>query len=286
VRIPRFWHREFVEVVGRGGVRWRLSCWGWSAQSAEEARERAAAKGERIKERWKPGGARQDASWYSLANYLADPPREEVVEEIADEAGSVVGLVTRNAYGALILNTDRMVIVDVDERPKSLWGALTRWLRSCCGWPVARSREDGIVEAIAADRENAYRLYRTAAGWRVLLVSRAVDGVDEAALDLLRRFDVDEYYLKLCRRQKTFRARLTAKPWRCGCPRAPHRFPREEPEAIRAFEAWEAEYSRHAIQYRVCRLIRGNDAPIAPNLAALVRLHDSLSQTTSEFPLA
>lgn len=247
---------------------------------------RAVQKAERVKLRWRPGSQRQDTSWYSAHDYQADPPREELIDEVTDENGTVIGIVTRNAYGSLVLNTDRLLIVDVDDRPESIGTMLLNMLRGWFGAAASKSRDQLVVDAISADPARTYRLYRTAAGWRILLASEAMVGVDDLALDLLRRFDVDHHYLTLCQRQETFRARLTAKPWRCGCQRPPNRFPCEEPDAVAAFEAWEADYARRAVAYRTCHLLAGGDSPIAPQLAPLVHLHDRLTQTDKDLPLA
>lgn len=293
MRVPRFWHREFATVKGRDGKPWRLVCWGWSETNAAEAATRATAKVNRLNSSWQAGASRKERNWYANDTYLADPPREEILDEISDSDGQVIGTITRNAYGAIILNTDRMLIIDVDDKARSSFKGCLRSLVSWflpAAWLTPRkpelTTEEKISATIASAPQHGYRVYRTAAGWRIILVSQAVDGVDATTLEMLKRFESDPFYVALCKKQQTFRARLTAKPWRCGVDRAPNRYPRMTTIDVKAFELWETKYTQRAASHKTCELQSGQNTPIAPELKALIDVHDQWCQIDRDLPLA
>ena len=59
------------------------------------------------------------------------------------------------------------------------------------------------------------RVYKTCAGYRGLVTHATFDPTADATLDLMRQFRCDPQYVTLCKRQESFRARLTPKGWRC-----------------------------------------------------------------------
>ena len=64
--------------------------------------------------------------------------------------------------------------------------------------------------------ELGVRAYLTAAGLRVLVTGADAPPVSPQARALLEELDSDPVYVELCRQHETYRARLTAKPWRAG----------------------------------------------------------------------
>lgn len=281
MEVPRFWARAWATVPARDGHgTWRLLRWGWSAESQADAQARAEAARERSERLW-----RQDQPDFisrSYEEYAARPPREEILEELTDDAGKLMGLVTRNAYGAMILNTDRLLMIDVDGPETPPW-----WQQA---WQKLRGRPGRLSERLdQALRENGperFRVYRTAAGWRLLEVAQPAAGVGPRSLATLQRFPVDPHYLRLCRRQQTFRARLTPKPWRCNSPRPPVGFPRQDGEAVAEFAAWLAHYHQAIAGYRTAELTSGQENPVHADLRLLVELHDRLCGVDRSGPLA
>src|SRR5262249_7835846 len=90
---------------------------------------------------------------------------------------------------------------------------------------------------LARHRDWGMRVYQTRSGLRYLVTHAPFDPGDadtEAAMQFL---GCDPNYMILCRAQKSFRARLTPKPWRCGVRKPPGRFPwqsQSEEQAMRA----------------------------------------------------
>src|ERR1700733_14012144 len=84
---------------------WKVCAFGSSDISIEEAQRRGKERAERV------AAAVVDGRAPGAYEYDERPLREEVVEEIRD-GGGVVAVITRNSYGSLVLNTDRVMFVD------------------------------------------------------------------------------------------------------------------------------------------------------------------------------
>ena len=143
------------------------------------------------------------------------------------------------------------------------------------------------ARALAASRAwrgLAARVYRTAAGFRVLAQTDGLTPGGSRFRALARALDADPRYVALCAKQGCWRARLSPKPERVGCRRPPRetRFPRP-PEADPAFAAWLADYSAACAGHAVCRPLetigRFHETPA-------VRLHDESACRNHSVPLA
>ena len=103
---------------------------------------------------------------------------------------------------------------------------------------------------------------------------------------LLRRGGADSrlrwerpLYLRLCRNQKSFRARLTPKPWRCGHHAPSERWPFLDAKTEKRFELWETEYLRRIREYSVVRLLeRVGSGQIHPEIEPLLAWHDQIGR--------
>jgi hypothetical protein len=245
MHFPRFWAR------GRSGP---ATCWRWSDTSRDDAQHQADARAVELERLFASGKP------FDRYTYGDRPLREEIVHAVGD------AVVTRNLYGALVLNTGRAMFIDIDSEHEShARSALRAW--------AARHAELGV------------RVYRTAAGLRGLVTSHTFDPKSEQALALLRDADSDPLYVMLCKAQSSFRARLTAKPWRCAMRPPPARWPFEDSAGEQRFRAWQAEYERASSRYSACELIEtlgvGGDHP---EVAAIASLHDA--QACGGRPLA
>jgi len=295
VRIARYWTREAGEATGPDGRPVRAVARGWSQESLEAAREVARRTARRLAERLasRSGEARQYA-------YGERPLPEPILREFADgERGAPRAVVTRNSYGALVLNAAALMFVDIDRAEPvgaaaSLAGALSGVLslfgRAGPPAPAAGERPDAVVaevEQVARASGLGARVYKTAAGYRALVTSTRLEPGSGVSEELLRRFGADPLYVRLCRLQESFRARLTPKPWRCGLRPPPVSFPFAGPAEESRFRAWEAEYEAATAGYATCRyLASAGDGRVAPELADLVRYHDEATRADSRLPLA
>jgi len=261
-----FWAR-----AQKNGPDFPVVCWGYSNESQEAALSLAEHKAtEAIKKLTDPG---RDRGGY----YGANPLKERVTEEIVD-GERVIAVVTRNAYGALVLNTANVAFLDIDIARAKHRGPLVSLWRKLTG-DGSENQGDQQMEHIrtvlAQVPDLAGRIYATANGYRVLITSATFDPEDRLLTNLMQKLGVDELYQKLCLRQKCFRARLTPKPWRVGAPRPPVRYPLIGAYS-RTYQAWLEKYDARCRKFRVCRYLEsfGNDS-ICDEAARIMQLHDA-----------
>ncbi|HYR09724.1 MAG TPA: hypothetical protein VEQ60_18255, partial [Longimicrobium sp.] len=121
--IPRFWSRAESTATTPDGKFVRFHVWRGSRSSEAEAQALAQEAVGRIRDRVSRG-----AGFPERYAYGDRPLREEVITEFAGgAAGAAVdapeAAITRNSYGALVLNAARAFFIDVDvdasDRPQS-----------------------------------------------------------------------------------------------------------------------------------------------------------------------
>lgn len=280
MHFPKHWARASHSRTAPNGKTFTFTCWGWSDESAEAARREASARAERVTARFVGG---QPLARYG---YSDRPLREEQLEVYADEAGRTLAVITRNSYGALVLNAARAMFIDIDLPQAKPAGLLAGLFGGKKPTPEAEALER-LRQWAARRPDHGVRVYRTAAGLRGLVTSYPFHPADGEAQQTLRMLGSDPLYIALCCAQESFRARLTPKPWRCGMPNPPGAYPYETPEAERRFQQWAQRYEHALSQYAVCRLIAHyGDTRVHPEIAPIVALHDRHALATRELPLA
>jgi hypothetical protein len=279
MRIPKYWARA-ENPNPEGPEAHALIAWGWSDEShagaQAHARQRLAAMEERLRrgEKLPPKYA-----------YGRNPLREEIIDEIHDSDNRIAAVITRNSYGALVLNAAHALFVDVDVPEPTL----TDWLAALVG-----RRRDRAAERLAALRDvlraqmgAGFRIYRTAGGFRVLATSPAFTPESSQTEVLLRAAAADPAFVQLCRLQRSFRARLTPKPWRLGLLPPPTTYPRDDADAQAAFDEWLADYTRASETRATCHFVESIGSELVhPSIAPVLRLHDEYTKARSALPLA
>jgi hypothetical protein len=179
----------------------------------------------------------------------------------------------------------------------ALAALLAIWLAEIIGKIIIRRRGGHTaiarrqVDQLISDRpEWRNRLYRTPAGFRVLIMHRTFDPRGDEADEVFKAAEADEVSRIMCRSQNCFRARLTPKPWRIGMPAEgrPHRrsWP-VPPETLAARAAWEREYERLSENYAACQFVgEYGHGPVHESARAVQALHDRLSKSESGLPPA
>lgn len=279
MQIPRHWAKASLpcEVAGRSML---ITCWRGSCEGVADAQARAQAAVQRAVDRLRSGQAGDSY------DYQSQDFREEILEEITGGADSPsIAILTRNRYGAAILNAESLFFADLDLKPLSLWERLLRLF----GKAIPEPEEAAIsrVEAFCRDNPHwGFRVYRTFNGLRLMAPHEPQDPVHPATLAVQEQLGSDRLFVRLCHFQKCFRARLSPKPWRMGLSR-PVPFPREGFEAEDRFRQWLADYQSNSEGYATCRFLKAiGSGQVHSSLKRLVQLHDEHCKAYADLPLA
>jgi hypothetical protein len=280
MHIPRAWAKASAECQTPDHRTLRVAVWG-SGNDAATAQSEASSRVQRLIERIRRGDPFPER--YAYGNR---PLREEILQtfegETADQPAAVL---TRNRYGAVVLNTARLLFLDVDLPPPSFSARLRRLFSSS-----GPGEDEAALSKLrgALDRSGAtFRLYRTAGGFRAIATDRSFDPGDREAQELMKATGTDPAFVRLCIAQKSFRARLTPKPWRCRCALPPGEHPRTEDPVRRRFATWLQEYELASQDYATCRYIETlGTGRVGDATEDLVALHDRLTRCSESLPLA
>lgn len=282
MHFPKFWTR--IEER-RGDLSTVMT--GWSDASREDAEVCARRRARSVLERLERGATSADLDKYAYGERA--PLREQIIEEKDAGLESHV-VVTRNRYGALVLNSGKVMFIDIDDADHEVGysGGILGFLFGRKPDAAARRKavQELILEAIDTVPGIRCALYRTKAGFRVLVLSQVFDPESKEALELLERFGSDSLYVTLTKNQKCFRARLSPKPWRCGVTNPPAAFPFETPEAIDNIRRWQDDYAAGSRSFSVCEFVGefGDGRPL--EAAKRVRqIHDAMT-ISKGLPLA
>jgi hypothetical protein len=276
----RIW-RVHEAVCGKpDAVPYRLRGWGGSNRDVAEAEQAAQIRLAWLKEQvqFTARGPKQAAMY----EYGSGVIREEWLELIAGTDDAPEAVVTRNRYGAPVLNARSLAMIDIDL-PEAGARGLAFWKKPA----------DPADEAVAKLRDwqkgnprASLRVYRTPKGLRVLRTDEEIPADSPEAERMLAQLCNDKLYVALCKRQQCYRARLGPKPWRAQVSLPPGRFPREGNEQNR-FITWLVEYEIAAAAHAACRYRETIGAEnIAGTLRRLVSAHDEMSGALTDRPLA
>lgn len=245
----------------KSGQRFIRSGVGTSLVSHDEA-EKAATRNAAENLQNALRGAERSASGYE---YSVDRSIEPLFETLdSSELDGASANVTVNSYGALVINANRALFVDVDTE------AGTEELAAQC-----------LAELVGRQPELGFRVYRTRAGWRYLCTTQTFDPAANSTQLLLEVLQSDPKYRLLCRIQNCFRARLTPKPWRAGYNAISYSKERGMPQ--KALERYLKKTEGFASAQFVSTV--GSEACL-PELGAVRDYHDRWTQADSGKPLA
>jgi hypothetical protein len=276
MNFPPFWAR---------GTSGNFFCWRWSANSVAEAQSLADEAARQLADRFAHGDFPPKHGGY----YPNRPFREPVLQEIKNDAGETAAVITRNSYGCLVLNTARVMFVDVDlPEPKSP-GLFSRIFGKASAAPVV-TKSSALAKVENWTRSNpdwGWRIYRTRAGLRLLATHALFDPEAAASDGVFDALGADPLYRQLCKTQKCYRARLTPKPWRCGVRIKPERWPFLDARAEKHFQKWQAQYESFAAGWATCELVKkiGNDT-VHPAVQPILIVHDRMTRVESKMKLA
>jgi hypothetical protein len=289
MKFPKFWAQATAEEIDERGQKQWFTKWAWSDDSREDAQQTALESARKTLQRFLRG---EELSRYPYGSTSAI--REEVIENLTDENGDVTAAITQNAYGSLVLNASQVMFVDIDfpfvtlaDVGRSFLAKLFKGDRT----PPEVKHEAAALERLKAfhDQHRAWglRVYRTAAGLRVLVTHALFQPNTKETRQLLTEFGSDPLYMRLCEQQECFRARLTPKPWRCGHYADSGRWPYLDESLRLSHDRWQAEYEQKQAGYATCRFVETlGRKEIHPKVQTLLTLHDRFTRCDSPLPLA
>lgn len=231
-------------------------------------------------------------------HYAVRRRNETVLEKLPQ-----LGIVTRNRYGADILNADTVMFLDWDAHPaprqgwQGLVDRISVLFKGSHLEAAQRGQDQRVQEAKIAleatirskvsELNLGIRLYETCNGLRGIVTSSRFEPTDSVALDLMTYLGADPLYVKLCRLQNTFRARLTPKHWRIGLGECPLEKPSVTPLQTAQMQRWLEQYQARGQQYATARLIAAFGSSDTDDLVQrVVTLHDTRCKVTSGLKLA
>jgi hypothetical protein len=291
MKIPRYWAKSHYNGTSKDGKVLAFDMWGWSAENQQEAEALAQQRARQAFDRAVKAFAEDKFREY---DYLATPLREEIVEALILEEREIA-VVTRNRYGSLVLNAASACFIDIDFPSKAtgqgLFGNLLAVFSSARREQQQKETQQATIQKVSdwlrQHPECPGRLYRTAAGLRLLLTGRHYDPQAAETTALLKELGSDPLYRRLTEKQGSFRARLTPKHWRCNCPPPPTAHPWPDPHGEAARDEWVRQYTEASRGFRTCDLLGtfGRDA-VDSEIRMIVDLHDRHACNNRPLPLA
>src|SRR5262245_849393 len=108
MKIPKYWAKGEQSLQQPNGRQVVSTSWHWSDESLTDAKQKASKKAGDL--------AQKLANNVPLERYpYGDRPlREEILQVLKNSAGQETAIVTRNAYGAQVLNAAKAMFIDID----------------------------------------------------------------------------------------------------------------------------------------------------------------------------
>ncbi len=260
MKIYKYWTIEKQKIL-IDGAQQEVTCYGGSNISVEDARVKAKEKAEKIQ--------RKIAGEKHLFDEYEVEIREELLQTIDDHS-----VITRNRYGARVLNVENLMILDIDKPKPAAGGGLGGLFKK----KDARPPKEQIFEmvrnlATTKYKEYGFRIYETYQGARVIVLGKDFDPRDGETKKMMDEFNCDPLYTMLCIRQGCYRARLTPKPSRMRVRGYRVKYPRTGDDG--EFQRWVSEYESVSRNFSVCKLIEQVGA--SRYVTDVVRLHDEIT---------
>lgn len=278
MKFYKYWYKEQQIVLDNKQYEYKLNCWAGSEISTEIAKQKAQSRIKLWIERLKLGKSIADYDYFNAEI------REELIEEIYNDEQRLIAGITRNRYGALVLNTDALMFVDIDIPSLSFF----EWFKGLLGKKTDKRKQtlNYIKSCHAHYAKLNFIIYETFAGFRIIITGHdyLINTVETTAL--FNVLKADKLYMTLCKVQHCFRARLTPKPWRCHSGRPPYYFPRDNIQQT-VFENWLKQYQTNSEPYAVCYKVEQlGKHSLNSDEARIIALHDDYVLQKKPLPLA
>lgn len=203
----------------------------------------------------------------------------DIVEEIVYTLDND-NVVTRNRYGALVLNCKNIMFLDIDEYSKTLYDYLFNSSMSKKELMLNR------IQRLAKKKKYeglGFRAYETARGFRVMVLNAHFWARSSTSKKMMKDFRTDRFYRWMCEKQNCYRARLTPKPVRVKQKSIRVRYPERSEAEERNMQQWLEEYNAKSRDFATCKLrFVWGDQPSN----RVVEYHDEMTRFRSDKKLA
>ncbi|MBC6609706.1 hypothetical protein H8B15_02150 [Hymenobacter sp. BT507] len=284
MQVYSYWARATLDCADAAGLPYHLTAYAGSDNSEAAAKQAVA---QLLHTRHARLLANQALAEYPTGSA---PLREELLQRLHNKQGEMIGALTRNHYGSIVLNTLAVMFLDIDavdlrERiyptlPPLSVSEFFRRLFSPPPAPVYRDLDESLQLRLTAWLHQHpnwnFRVYRTRLGFRLLVTHQLLTPDTAAAQAVFTAFRTDATYVRLCQKQHCYRARLSPKPWRIGWQRPWLVFPYDTPAEQQEQRAWEQAYADRSAAYSVCAWVGDyGSGHVCPDAAQLIELHDA-----------
>ena len=269
MQFAKYWKKEIVRTPAQFNGPAQLSVWGASNENEELAAQNARNRARQFIRCFSESSGNDEDNYEYSTGFI----REEVIEEILSPDSQQLAVITRNRYGATVLNTNCVLFGDIDVPNENILSKLL----SCFG-RAPRNKSFYVAKIEKFQLENAHLsfiVYETYAGLRFVISNKLISPNSEYVKSLFEDLPVDRLYTRLCKQQVCFRARLSPKPWRIGSSRPPNQFPRKSDKELHEFKQWLTDYKmRSAGKVVTKRIAQFGDHPTPPEIKIVLRIHD------------
>lgn len=200
---------------------------------------------------------------------------EEIVEKIDDE-----NIITRNRYGALILNSKKLLFIDIDNYSKTIFDFLFK--------NKYTSKELMLHKIEKTAKKDKYsnfgfRVYETSKGFRVLVTNKEFNPRSHESKSIMNDFNSDYLYRWLCIKQNCYRARLTPKPYRIKQKGIRVIYPNRNDEQQQKLSNWIKDYEQKSQKFSTCHLVKQYGKV---QMNDVIEYHDKVTGIKSGYKLA
>src|SRR2546425_2082787 len=120
MKLAHYWTRQPGEAIAPDGRRIRVVSRGWSDENIQQAAAVARDVAQRVARRIASGEMKSQQYMYGVR-----PLPEPILREFAN-GGSPRAVITRNMYGALVMNAQDLMFVDVDREDRAVMNDIQR----------------------------------------------------------------------------------------------------------------------------------------------------------------
>jgi len=275
MKFAKFWTQKNVAVDESFFGRSQVTIWGASNKDIDEAARNADSRVKQFQNMLSSGAMTlEDYEYWN--GYI----KEEVVEELKADDGSTLAVLTRNNYGALVLNSESVFFGDIDISESNFVARILELFGK-----EKKNKAYYLAKVEAFQKTNShytFKVYETFAGLRVAITNHIFATDSTETQTIFKALNTDPLYVQLCKNQACFRARLSPKPWRLGLERPRTRFPRNDRRDQNDFADWLRHYQQVSQKFTTVKLLATFGTAVAhTDVGRILSIHDKHAISSS-----